>query len=191
MPGVLFLPITLLFSCGDSSKNKGDAEVVAPAHVSVMTAQPKTVTVYDELPGRVSAYRTAEIRAQVGGIIQKKLYTEGAYVEAQTPLFQIDPEPFSADVDAATAVLTRTTAELLNAQVKYDRAKSLSAREVTSAESFNNATAALAQAKANVAEAKAILARRKLELSYATIRSPISGIWPAAGFVDTGLRCSA
>ncbi|WP_296105115.1 efflux RND transporter periplasmic adaptor subunit [uncultured Agrobacterium sp.] len=165
--------------------------MAAPARVSVMTVQPETVTVYDELPGRVSAYRTAEIRAQVSGIIQKKLYTEGVFVEANTPLFKIDPAPFSADVDAAAAVLARAEAELLNAQIKYDRAKSLSAREITSAESFNNATAALAQAKANVAEAKAILARRKLELSYATIRSPISGVIGQSFMSEGGLASSS
>lgn len=187
---VLGLPIVLL-SCSDKSKNEDNAEVATPARVSVMTVRPETVTVYDELPGRVSAYRTAEIRAQVSGIIQKKLYTEGVFVEADTPLFQIDPAPFSADVDAATAVLARAEAELLNAQIKYDRAKSLSAREITSAESFNNATAALAQAKANVAEAKAILARRQLELSYATIRSPISGVIGQSFMSEGGLASSS
>jgi len=186
--GALCLPIILLYSCSDSGQNEGSAAAVAaPARVSVMTVKPETVTVYDELPGRVSAYRTAEIRAQVGGIIKKKLFTEGAFVKADTPLFEIDPAPFAADVDAATAVLARTEAELLNAQVKFERAKSLSSREITSAESFNNATAALAQAKANVAEARAILARRKLELSYATLRSPIGGLIGQSFMSEGGL----
>lgn len=190
--GALCLPIILLYSCSDSGQNEGSAAAVAaPARVSVMTIKPETVTVYDELPGRVSAYRTAEIRAQVGGIIKKKLFTEGAFVKADTPLFEIDPAPFAADVDAATAVLARTEAELLNAQVKYERAKSLSSREITSAESFNNATAALAQAKANVAEARAILARRKLELSYATLRSPIGGLIGQSFMSEGGLASAS
>ncbi|MBA4775007.1 MAG: efflux RND transporter periplasmic adaptor subunit [Rhizobiales bacterium] len=190
--GALCLPIILLCSCSDSGQGEGSAsEVAAPARVSVMTVKPETVTVYDELPGRVSAYRTAEIRAQVGGIIQKKLFTEGAFVKADTPLFEIDPAPFSADVDAAAAVLARTEAELLNAQVKYERAKSLSSREITSTESFNNATAALAQAKANVAEARAILARRKLELSYATLRSPIGGVIGQSFMSEGGLASAS
>lgn len=190
--GALCLPIFLLCACSDNGTGDGGAaETPPPARVSVMTVQPEPVTVYDELPGRVSAYRTAEIRAQVSGIIQKKLFTEGAFVEAGTPLFQIDPAPFSADVDAATAVLARAEAELLNAQVKYERARSLSSREITSAESFNNATAALAQAKANVAEAGAILARRKLELSYATLRSPISGVIGQSFMSEGGLASSS
>lgn len=190
--GALCLPIILLCSCSDSGQGEGSApEVAAPSRVSVLTVKPETVTVYDELPGRVSAYRTAEIRAQVGGIIQKKLFTEGAFVKADTPLFEIDPAPFAADVDAATAVLARTEAELLNAQVKYERAKSLSSREITSTESFNNATAALAQAKANVAEARAILARRKLELSYATLRSPIGGLIGQSFMSEGGLASAS
>jgi len=190
--GLLCLPVVLLCACSDQS----DAEVNAAAEfqaarVSVMTVQPEAVTVYDELPGRVSAFRTAEIRAQVSGIIQKKLFEEGAFVEAGTPLFQIDPAPFSADADAAVAVLARADAELLNAKVKFERAELLSAQKVTSDEAFNNATATLAQAKASVAEAKANLARRKLELSYATIRSPISGIIGQSFMSEGGLASSS
>ena len=127
----------------------------------------------------------------MSGIIQKKLFEEGAFVEAGTPLFQIDPAPFSADADAAVAVLARADAELLNAKVKFERAELLSAQKVTSDEAFNNATATLAQAKASVAEAKANLARRKLELSYATIRSPISGIIGQSFMSEGGLASSS
>ncbi|MCZ4431250.1 efflux RND transporter periplasmic adaptor subunit [Agrobacterium sp. SOY23] len=191
--GALLFSAFLLSACSeDQSGREGtDAEQAQPARVSVMSVQPESVTVYDELPGRVSAYRTAEIRAQVGGIIQKKLFKEGSFVAADTSLFQIDPAPFSADADAAAAVLARTEAEFLNAQVKFDRAGLLSSQKIASAESFNNATAALAQAKASVAEAKANLARRKLELSYATIRSPIEGVIGQSFMSEGGLVSSA
>lgn len=174
---MLCVPLLLLVSCSDQQKTEANATAEPQAvRVSVMTVQPEAVTVYDELPGRVSAVRTAEIRPQVNGIIQKKLFVEGSTVEAGAALFQIDPAPFSAEADAAAAVLARVEAELANAKVKYQRSELLSAQKVTSAEAFNNATAALAQAKASVAEAKANLARRKLELANATVRSPISGI---------------
>lgn len=190
--GLLCLPIALLGACSDHSASDADgASETQPARVSVMTVQPQAVTVYDELPGRVSAFRTAEIRTQVGGIIQKKLFQEGTFVEANTPLFQIDPAPFSADADAAAAVLARAEAEMLNAKVKYDRAKLLLSQRITSDEAFNNATAALAQAKATVAEAKANLARRELELSYATIRSPISGMIGQSFMSEGGLASSS
>lgn len=189
--GTLCLPIIMLSACSDGPSDNRAAEETQFPRVSVITAQTESVTVYDELPGRVSAYRTAEIRAQVGGIIQKKLFREGAFVEVDTPLFQIDPAPFAADADAAAAVLARADAELLNARVKYDRARVLSSREITSEESFNNATAAFAQAKANVEEARALLARRKLELSYATIRSPIKGVIGQSFMSEGGLASSS
>ncbi|WP_245304281.1 efflux RND transporter periplasmic adaptor subunit [Hoeflea olei] len=156
-----------------------------------MTIRPEAVTVYDELPGRVSAFRTAEIRPQVSGIIQGKLFEEGSVVAAGTALFQIDPAPFAAEADAAAAVLARAEAELMNARSKFERAELLAARKVTSDEAFSNATATLAQAKASVAEAKANLARRKLELSNATIRSPISGIIGQSFMSEGGLASTS
>ncbi|WP_245445811.1 efflux RND transporter periplasmic adaptor subunit [Metarhizobium album] len=190
--GMLCLPVLFLCACSDQP-DAGASAVSAPrpARVGVMTVQPQAVTVYDELPGRVSAFRTAEIRAQVSGIIQKQLFQEGAFVKADAPLFQIEPAPFVADADAATAVLARAEAERVNAQVKFERTKLLSAQKITSDEAFNNATAALAQAKASVEEAKANLARRKLELSYATIRSPISGTIGQSFMTEGGLASSS
>ncbi|WP_235916343.1 MULTISPECIES: efflux RND transporter periplasmic adaptor subunit [Alphaproteobacteria] len=182
----------LLFACSDQPDIATDASAeVQAARVSVMTVRPQVVTVYDELPGRVSAFRTAEIRAQVSGIIQKKLFEEGAFIDADTALFQIDPAPLAADADAAAAVLARAEAELLNAKVKFERAELLLAQKITSDEAFNNATAALAQAKANVEEAKANLARRKLELANATIRSPISGTIGQSFMTEGGLASSS
>ncbi len=189
---LLCVPLLLLLACSDRpGAEEGRVAETHAARVSVMTIQPQAVTVYDELPGRVSALRTAEIRAQVSGIIQKKLFQEGAFVEADTPLFQIDPVAFAADVDAAVAVLSRAEAELVNAKVKFERAKLLSVQKITTDEALNNATAALAQAEASVEEAKANLARRKLELSNATIRSPISGTIGQSFMTEGGLASTS
>jgi multidrug efflux system membrane fusion protein len=141
----------------------------------VQTVQPRRVVVYDELPGRVSALRTAEIRTQVNGIVQRVLFTEGSEVPADQPLFQIDAAPFAADVEAASAVLARTEADLLNATLKHERVEALAAARTASAAALGDATATLAQARAGVAEARANLTRRELELSHATVRSPIAG----------------
>ncbi|KJF73751.1 RND transporter [Agrobacterium arsenijevicii] len=189
----LLFPAVFLSACGDekTSRQAAATEQTEAARVSVLNVQSAKVVVYDELPGRISAYRTAEIRAQVNGIIQKKLFQEGAVINAHTPLFQIDPAPFAADAEASAAVLARAEAELLNAQIKFDRAGLLSSQKILSAESFNNATATLAQAKANVAEAKANLARRKLELSYATISSPIAGVIGQSFMSEGGLASSS
>ncbi len=190
--GVLCLPALLLCACSDRSDGDANASSQAPpARVSVTTVQPQAVTVYDELPGRVAALRTVEIRPQVNGIIRKTLFEEGSVVTAGTALFQIDPAPFVAEADAAAAVLARAEAELSNATVKFDRSQRLSAQKITSDEAFNNATAALAQAKANVAEARANLARRRLELSNATVRSPISGIIGQSFMSEGGLASAS
>ncbi len=185
---MLCVPLLLLLACSSEQDAEANATAKPQAvRVGVMTMQPQAVTVYDELPGRVSALRTAEIRPQVSGIIQKKLFQEGSFVNADAPLFQIDPSPFAADVDAASAALARAKAEFVNAKIKFERAQLLSAQKITSDEAFNNATATLAQAKASVAEASANLARRNVELANATIRSPISGIIGQSFMTEGGL----
>jgi len=171
-----------------SDAAEGQAEAAAgPVRISVLTVQPRQVIVYDELPGRVSARRTAEIRPQVGGIVKSVMFTEGAEVSADQPLFQIDPAPFAADVEAASAVLARAEADLVNAKVKHERIEALAAAETASAASLGDAKAALAQAQASVAEARASLTRRELELAHATIRSPITGRIGQALITEGGL----
>jgi multidrug efflux system membrane fusion protein len=160
---------------GEPDAAKAQQDESGPVRISVLTVQPRQVTVYDELAGRVSALRTAEIRPQVSGIVQKVTFTEGSEVSAGQPLFQIDPAPFAADVEAASAVLARANADLVNATLKHERMEALEATQTASAAALGDARAALAQARASVAEAEANLTRRRLELSHATVRSPIAG----------------
>ena len=163
----------------DRPKSDGGNAQTEPAtaavRVGVLKIEPHRVVVYDELPGRVSARQTAEIRPQVNGIIRSVLFKEGAEVSLDQPLFQIDAAPFLADVEATSAVLERARADLANATVKHQRVEALAAAQTTSAAALGDARAALAQARANVAEAEANLTRRKLEVAYATVRSPIRG----------------
>jgi multidrug efflux system membrane fusion protein len=180
-PAVLAAAAITLAACtgsGDGGKPdaaKSQQEESGPIRISVLTVQPRRVIVYDELPGRVSALRTAEIRPQVNGIVQKVTFTEGSEVSAGQPLFQIDPSPFAADVEAASAVLARAQADLANATLKHERIEALAATQTASAAALGDARAALAQARSSVAEAEANLTRRRLELSHATVRSPIAG----------------
>lgn len=146
-----------------------------PAIVSVLSARTETVTLFDELPGRVVALRTAEIRPQVGGIVEKRMFIEGSEVVAGQALFQINAAPFAAEVESAAAVLQRAEAGVVRTQNKFDRAKKLITTNVISSQAYDDAVAELAQAKANVAEAKATLQRRRLDLEYATVRAPIAG----------------
>ncbi|WP_208977325.1 MULTISPECIES: efflux RND transporter periplasmic adaptor subunit [unclassified Pannonibacter] len=188
-----------LAACSDDTDGQkaGSAAAQTPAgaaaaavRIAVQTVQPTRVVVYDELPGRVSAVRTAEIRPQVTGIVQKVFFTQGSDVVAGQPLFQIDPAPFAADVEAALAVLDRAEADLVNALSKYDRITALAATHTASTAALGDATTELARARANAAEAKANLRRRKLELANATIRSPIAGRIGQALITEGGLASS-
>lgn len=175
----LLLTALLLAGCGEQA-SEAPAATAHPAIVTVLAVRPETVTLVDELPGRVAAYRTAEIRPQVGGIIEKRLFDQGSEVAVGQVLFQINPDPFKAEVDSAAAALQRAEAGLIRSQGKFDRAKQLVASNAISREAHDDALADLAQAKANVAEAQATLQRRRLDLAFATVRAPIPGrIGPA------------
>lgn len=148
---------------------------VAPPEVRVLSVSPAIVQRDDELPGRVAAVRTAQIRAQVGGIVLKRLFEQGAEVAAGTPLFQIDPATFRADVDSAQALLQRSEAALAHRRVQAERLGSLAAAQAVSQQARDDAHAEQQQAVADVAHARATLSRRRLDLRYATVDAPIAG----------------
>ncbi|WP_082813379.1 efflux RND transporter periplasmic adaptor subunit [Sphingopyxis terrae] len=149
--------------------------MVAPAVVSVVQVAPEPVTVVDELPGRVVAYRIAEIRAQVGGIVQRRLFEQGSEVRAGQALFQINPAPFRAEANIAAATLQRSQAALGRARVQTRRLEPLLGADAISRQAYDDAVTARDQAAADVAQGRAMLERRQLDLGFATIRSPISG----------------
>lgn len=146
-----------------------------PAEVEVVTIQPQAVPITVELPGRVQAVRTAEVRARVDGIVERRLYMEGTDVKAGAPLFQIDPKPLQARLDAARASLRRAQAEATDARRNLERFKPLVARNAISQQEFDAAQARLAQAEADVRSAEAQVEQDRLNLGYATVTSPISG----------------
>jgi multidrug efflux system membrane fusion protein len=165
-----------LASCGQPQSDETSVPVGAPpARVTVLSVEPETVILVDELPGRVAAYRTAEIRPQVGGILERRLFDQGSEVTAGQVMFQINADVFKAEVASAAAALQRAEAGVVRSQGKYDRAKQLVPTNAISREAFDDTAADLAQAKANVAEAQATLQRRNLDLAFATVRAPISG----------------
>ncbi len=170
------LAVLGLAGCGQPQSNETTAQVEAsPARVTVLSVKPETVILVDELPGRVAAFRTAEIRPQVGGILEKRLFEQGSEVTAGQAMFQINADVFKAEVASAAAALQRAEAGVVRSQGKYDRAKQLVPTNAISREAFDDTAADLAQAKANVAEAQATLQRRNLDLAFATVRAPISG----------------
>lgn len=177
------LSISLLAGCSASAPAPRPAEV----EVLTMTVAPASRMVMDELPGRVVAWRTAEIRAQVGGIVQRRLFEQGAMVRAGQTLFQIDPAPFRADVDTARATLQKALAAWARARGQAERLKPLVAADAISRQSYDDAVAARAQALADVAEARASLRRRQLDLAFSRVTAPIAGRIGAANVTEGAL----
>jgi membrane fusion protein (multidrug efflux system) len=163
-----------LASCGGG----GTAEQPAappPTLVSAVTVQAQAVPNIIELPGRIEAVRSAEVRARTDGIIERRLYQEGTDVREGTPLFRIDPRDRQAAVQQAQAAVQRAEATRLNARQVVNRYRPLINERAVSAQEFEAAQSTLRQAEASVADARATLTRAQLELSYATVRAPISG----------------
>ncbi|WP_353101155.1 efflux RND transporter periplasmic adaptor subunit [Stenotrophomonas lactitubi] len=170
-------PVALvaIFALAMTACSRPEPTVEAVPRVSVVTVGPQVVQRDDELPGRVAAVRTAQIRAQVGGIVQRRMFEQGAEVHAGQPLFQIDPAAFRADVDSALAALQRSEAALGRSCVQSQRLQALAAAQAVSQQHRDDASAEHEQARAAVNEARAILARRQLDLRYATVSAPIDG----------------
>ena len=155
------------------------------AQVTVETMRPETVVLSEELSGRVAALQRVEIRPQVSGVILQRMVSEGARVAAGDPLFHIDPAPFQADLDMAEASLARAKAALDHAVRAAERSDGLLEKNAVSVERNDSAHNDLAVAKAGLAEAEALVARRRLDLQFATLRAPISG-YVASGLADPG-----
>lgn len=143
--------------------------------VSVVKVAPSSVAIADELPGRVVAFRVAEIRPQVSGIIQRRLFEQGSEVREGQPLFQINPAPFRADAGSAAATVKRAEATLARAKAQEERLVPLVKSDAISGQAYDDAVAARQQAAADLAQTRADLQRRQVDLGFATIRSPISG----------------
>ena len=146
-----------------------------PPEVSVVKVAPSPMAVADELPGRVVAFRVAEIRPQVNGVIQRRLFEQGSEVRAGQALFQINAAPFSADANSASASVQRAQAALARARLQEQRLAPLVKTDAISGQAYDDAVAARDQAAADLAMSRAELARRRVDLGFATIRSPISG----------------
>ncbi len=161
-----------------------------PAMVTTMQIKPETVTISEELPGRVSAFRTAAIRPQVGGILEERLFEQGADVKENQPLFKIASETYEAQVDNARAALTSAEASLDLANIQLDRARQLFEKKSASQQTYDSAQAEAKSAEASVAAAKATLKAQQINLDHTTVRSPINGRIGAA-LVSEGALVSA
>lgn len=165
----------LMLSACDSKTAPGAATPV-PVEVGVVTLGAADVPLQTELPGRTSAYRKAEVRPQVSGIIQKRLFDEGVEIKAGTALYQIDPATYEAALASAKAELARASATLAAAQAKETRYKNLSAIKAISQQDYDDALATLGQAKAGVSVAQAAVESASINLRYTRVLAPIDGV---------------
>ena len=143
--------------------------------VAVVTVQTKRLVITTELVGRTSANQIAEVRPQVGGIIQKRLFTEGSNVEAGQVLFQIDPALYQAAMDNAKAGLSRSEANLSSIRLKANRLRELLVDKAVSQQECDDAAAALKQIQADIQYWQAVVETARINLKYTTITAPISG----------------
>jgi membrane fusion protein, multidrug efflux system len=163
-----------LAGCSESQPQAGPPAPPPPA-VDVVTLHARPVTLTTDLPGRTSAYRTAEVRPQVSGVLLKRLFNEGDMVHAGQQLYQIDPAPYEAALASARATLAHAEASVRTAQAAVDRYTPLMATHAVSKQDFDNAIGTLEQDKADVASAEAAVKTASINLTYTKVLSPIDG----------------
>jgi membrane fusion protein (multidrug efflux system) len=167
------LALACLFAAGCKSKLMGPP--MGPVQVSVIKLQPQQLQLSTELPGRITAYLTAEIRPQVNGIVLKRLFQEGALVHAGQILYQIDPSSYQASLAQARANLASAEANLPSLQAKADRYRDLAAIHAVGQQDYEDAVASLKQAQATVESDKAAVESARINLAYTPITAPITG----------------
>lgn len=158
-----FLLLAVLAACGKGEKKSppGAGGGMPPAEVDVIVVQPGSTAITQDLPGRLAAVRTAQVRARVEGVVEKRLFAEGTDVKAGTPLFRIDARTYHAVAAAAEA-------DLAAARASFERYRPLLEIKAVSQQEFDSA-------QARYKQAEAALARARLDLENATPTAPISG----------------
>ncbi|HEY8966357.1 MAG TPA: efflux RND transporter periplasmic adaptor subunit [Candidatus Methylacidiphilales bacterium] len=164
-----------LAGCNDAAKQQAAPPPPPPAEVSVVTLKAQSVTLTTDLAGRTSPYEIAEVRPQVGGVLQDRLFEEGAEVAAGQPLYQIDPAPYKAALDNATASRDRAKATIESSRNLARRNQNLVNAGAVSKQEAEDAAATQHQAEADLAAAEAAVRTAQINLDYARILSPIAG----------------
>ncbi|SFK69344.1 membrane fusion protein, multidrug efflux system [Lysobacter sp. cf310] len=176
VPAVITVAVLALSlaACGKGGEPQGGPGG-QKGQVTVVTLKPETVTLTRELPGRTSASLVAEVRPQVSGIVQQRLFVEGGLVRAGQPLYQLDDKTYAADLETAKATLARGEAALSSARLNAQRSSDLVKIDAVSKQDDETAVATLKQSQADVASGRAAVQSAGVILGRARITSPISG----------------
>ena len=170
---VAIAAVALLMAC--SEKKAAEAPAPKVAEVGIITIQPTAQSLMAQLPGRTSAFMMADIRPQANGIVEKRLFTEGAQVKAGQVLYQLDDRSANAAVNSAQAALAKTKAMAQTARSNAARNAELVKIDAISRQVYDDSQAAVAQTASDVGVAQAALDNAKINLQYTRITSPISG----------------
>jgi membrane fusion protein (multidrug efflux system) len=172
LPAISLLCAVLLSGCGNSDEKKGQKP---PPKVGFIVAATSSVPLSVTLGGRTVAFESSEVRPQVAGVIQKRLFTEGSYVRAGQPLFQIDPSLYRASVNQAQANLQSARASADAAIAKAQRYKPLAEMQAVAAQDYTDAAAQARVGRATIAQNAAALETAQVNLRFTTVPAPISG----------------
>ena len=163
----------MLLACEEGGKGAPGSS--GPREVVIIKLEPRREVYTTALAGRIASFQVAEVRPQVGGILQQRLFTEGADVKAGQALYQIDPATYEAAMDSAQAALMKAEANVTPARLKAERFRELLAIKAVSKQEYDDAQAAFKQAEADVAVNRAAVKTARINLEYTKVRSPISG----------------
>jgi membrane fusion protein (multidrug efflux system) len=163
------------FTLPGCQNSAGKAPQAGPPEVAVVEIRPQRVAITTELPGRTSAFLVAEVRPQVSGIIQQRLFREGSDVKAGDVLYQIDPATYQAAWESAKAQLARAEANISTTRVRAERYQELVEIKAVSRQEVDDAVAALKQAEADIEAGKAGVETARINLAYTRVTAPIGG----------------
>ena len=171
--GLLTAALLLLNGCQNGKG--GEGKPASLPEVATIIVAARSVELDTELPGRTAAYRVADIRPQVNGIVLKELVREGAEVQAGELLYQIDPAPFKVALESAKASLAKAEANLPSVRARAERYKELLAQKAVSQQDFEDVTAALGQTQAEIEYWKAAVEAARINLNYTRVTAPFAG----------------
>ncbi|MDD2868326.1 efflux RND transporter periplasmic adaptor subunit [Neomegalonema sp.] len=183
------LLLGVLLSAASHARAQGFGDMPPPV-VGVMVLKGETTPIVNEMPGRISATRVSEVRARVTGVIQERVFEQGARVERGQVLYRIDPRLFRVRVASAEASLQKAQAALSNARVQLDRQITLRRSNVASAAQYDAAAVAVQLAEADLALAQTVLEEARINLDYTEVRAPISGVIGAALVTEGALAAA-